>query len=157
MTLPPPILNGSLKSVMKNWKHLLSFSKLAMKILVLTHIFSRACCSLFLTHSISTKRGCNCNGTEAEDRRQVILSCYTSYDSNRFYSLTQSYGLTRSNLLTRVQLKMSSSTTWQSLLRKWKTWKWNPSVNYSILSHEMRKKRTSSRINTEQMENSVQG
>lgn len=156
MTSPrPPILNVSLKSVTKVWKHLLSFSKLALKILVLTHVFSRACCSLFLTHSISTKRECSCNGTEAEDRSSNLVTHHMTAAVS--HSLTQSYHLTRSNLLTQVQLKMPSSTTWQSLLRKWKTWKWNPSVNYSILSHEMRKKRTSSRINTKQMENSIPG
>lgn len=107
---PPPILNGSLKSVMKIWKHLLSFNKVALKILALTHIFSRACCSLFLTHSISTKRECNCNGTEAEDRSSNLVTHHMTATVS--HSLTQSYHLTKSNLLTWVQLKMPSSTTW---------------------------------------------
>lgn len=43
---------------------------------------------------------------------------------------------------------MFSSTTWQSLLRKVKTGKWNPSVNYSSLSWRMRKSGTSGKLRT---------
>ena len=39
------------------------------------------------------------------------------------HSLRETSDQTRSNILTLVQLKMFSSTTWQSLLRKLKTGK----------------------------------
>lgn len=68
------------------------------------------------------------------------------------HSRIQNQDQTRSNILTQVQPKIFNSTTWQSLLRKLKTGKWNPYVNYSILSWRMRK-RTSSKINFQQMEN----